>query len=36
MMNSGGSTPGNFREAGEFHCSHVQIDNPMNVNLWKS
>ena len=27
----GGQYPGNFREASEFHRSHVQVDNPMSV-----
>ena len=27
----GGQYPGNFREAGEFHRSHVQVDNPVSV-----
>ena len=26
-MNSGDNTPRNFREAGEFHHSHVHVDN---------
>ena len=32
LINSGGSKyPVDFHEAGEFHCSHVQVDNPMSV-----
>ena len=27
----GGQYPENFREAGEFHRSYVQVDNPMSV-----
>ena len=28
----GGQYPRNFREAGEFHRLHVQVDNPMSVS----
>ena len=27
-----GQYPRNFREAGEFHRLHVQVDNPMSVS----
>ena len=30
VMNSG-VVLGNFREAGEFHCSHVQVENMVSV-----
>ena len=30
-LGGGGQYTGNFCEAGEFHHSHVQVDNPMSV-----